>query len=293
MARSRNAARVQGWLDRGLTTLERSRQRWRVVDLGATVVTRPNYANDTLLASYFALRIFVLLFPLAYTLVAGIGLYASSSAGDATDATKNLGITGSLANSIGQAAEGSQRTRVAILVAGVVLTIWAARGALRALRTLTALVWRVPVPKTPLAEWGGLAFVVVVMAVAWLGIVENRLRDHGWSIVAGSVLFGVALGALWWIVAQRLPHRGRRATDLLPGAVLIAVAAPAVHAAVNIYFAPKLAHATTTYGVLGASLVLLTYLIVIGWTLVLACELSAATLEWRERGPEAAVEAGQ
>jgi len=63
----------------------------------------------------------------------------------------------------------------------------------------------------------------------------------------------------------------------------VAVAAPAIHAAVQLYFAPKLARATTTYGVLGASLVLLTYLIVIGWMLVLACELSAALLGWRER----------
>jgi uncharacterized BrkB/YihY/UPF0761 family membrane protein len=158
---------------------------------------------------------------------------------------------------------------------------------------ISAVVWRVPVPKTPLAEWGGVAFVVVVLLVAWLGILENRLRDHGWSVLAGVIVFGVVSGALWWLVAQRLPSRGQRPLDHLPGAALIALAAPAVHAAVNIYFAPKLAHATTTYGVLGASLVLLTYLIVVGWTLVLACELSAGLFEWRGRGDATAVEAGR
>jgi uncharacterized BrkB/YihY/UPF0761 family membrane protein len=281
---------VAAWFERGQATLERSRERWRMVDLGASLVMRPNYANDTLLASYFAMRIFVLLFPLAYTVVAGIGIYASNSSDEARGATKNIGLTGALADSVSQAAEGSQRAHVAVLVAGVLLTIWAARSSLRALRTLSAVVWRVPVPKTPLAEWGGVAFVLVVVLVAWLGIVVNRLRDHGWSILGGAVVFGLVMGALWLIVAQRLPNAGRRPVDHLPGALLIAVAAPAVHAAVNIYFAPKLARATTTYGVLGASLVLLTYLILIGWLLVLACELSAATLDWRERSREAAIE---
>ena len=291
MPASRSPRRTTAWLERGHATLERSRQRWPLVDLGTTMLTRPNYANDTLLASYFAMRIFVLLFPLAYTFVAGIGLYASNSADQTHDATESIGVTGALADSIAQAAEGSQRAHVLILVAGVILTIWAARSALRALRMISAVVWRVPVPKTPLAEWGGVAFVVVILLVAWLGILENRLRDHGWSVLAATILFGLVSGALWWLVSQRLPSGGKRPVDHLPGAVLIAVAAPAVHAAVNIYFAPKLAHATTTYGVLGASLVLLTYLIVVGWTLVLACELSAGVFAWRGRGEANVVEA--
>jgi uncharacterized BrkB/YihY/UPF0761 family membrane protein len=280
---TRSPRRVQAWIERGHAALDHGRERWPLFDLGVTVVTRPDYVNDTLLSSYFAMRLFVLLFPLAYTVVAGIGVYAGSSADRAGDATKNVGITGALASSVADAARGSQRAHVAILVAGLVLTVWAARSGLRALRLLSAVVWRVPVPKTPLAEWGGLAFALGVVFVAGLGIEVNRLHDHGWSLVTAEIGLGLVAGGLWWIVAQRLPNGGRRAVDHLPGAVLVAVAAPAIHAAVQLYFAPKLARATTTYGVLGASLVLLTYLLVVGWMLVLACELSAALLGWRER----------
>jgi uncharacterized BrkB/YihY/UPF0761 family membrane protein len=272
--------------------VDRARERWRLVDLAVTVVTRPNYANDTLLASYFAIRLFVLLFPLAYTVVAGIGLYAGNSAKRAGDTTKDVGLTGALADSVADAAQGSQRGHVVVLVVGLVLTIWAARGGLRALRMTSAIVWRVPVPKTPLAEWGGLAFAVVVVLIAWLSIVTNRLRDNGLSIVATSIGFGLVAGGLWLLISWRLPNGAERPIDNLPGALLVAVAAPAVNVAVQVYFAPKLSRATTTYGVLGSSLVILTYLIVLGWTMVFACELSAAMFEWRQRGNEATAESG-
>jgi uncharacterized BrkB/YihY/UPF0761 family membrane protein len=278
-----------GWLERGQATVERTRQRWRVVDLAVSLVTRPNYATDTLLASYFAMRLFILLFPLAYVVVAGIGLYAANSAERSDDVTSDLGLTGALADSVAEAARGSQQGHVFILAGGLVLTIWAARGGLRALRTMSALVWRVPLRKTPLAEWGGVVFALTVVLTAWLGGLTNRWRQDGVSVVATSIGLGLVAGGLWLVIAWRLPHRAHRPVDHVPGAVLVAVAAPAVNIAVQVYFAPKLKRTTTTYGVLGSSLVLLTYLIVIGWTLVLAHELSAGVLEWRERGRAAAV----
>jgi uncharacterized BrkB/YihY/UPF0761 family membrane protein len=279
-----------GWRGRveGLQAwVERTRRRWRLFDLGVTVVTRPDYVNDTLLSSYFAMRLFVLLFPLAYTAVAGIGLYADSSSATPDDTASNVGLTGTLAESIADAARGSQRSHILILLAGLVLSVWAGRGALRALRILHAAVWRVPAPKTALTDLGGIAFAAAVVVVAWLGTLTSRLRGDGVPIVLTSGALGLAVASLWLLVSWRLPHGAHRRWDLLPGAVLLGVGAPAINIAVQVYFAPRLSRATATYGVLGGSLVLLTYLLVVAWTIVLGTELDAAVLEWRtrERGP--------
>ena len=144
-------------------------------------------------------------------------------------------------------------------------------------------MWRLPVPKTPLAEAGGLAFAVGVVVTLWLGLTTTRLRHRGVPIPLTSGAMGFVVGLLWLWGSGHLPNKARNRRDLLPGAVLIGVAAPALNLAVQLYFAPKLARTTATYGVLGASLVILTYLLVVAWMIILSAELNAGVLEWRLR----------
>jgi uncharacterized BrkB/YihY/UPF0761 family membrane protein len=262
------------------------REGSRVVDLGFTVFTRPDFITDTLLASYIAMRLFVMLFPLAYVAIAGIGLYGSEVASTPTEAVEDSGLTGALATSVARAAEGSSRAHIVVLAVGLALAFWTGRSALRALRVAHASVWRLPVPKVPIASLGGPLLALTVLVVAWLGTLISRLREAGAPIGLTSLAFALVVGLVWIEASWRLPHTADRRTDLLPGAVLVGIGAPSLNLATQLYFGPKLARSTATYGALGGSLVFLTFLLVIAWTIVAGAELNAGVLEWRRRQKE-------
>jgi uncharacterized BrkB/YihY/UPF0761 family membrane protein len=276
--------RLGDLVTQGHEMVEAARARSRAIDFGFFMGTRPNYATDTLLASYFAMRLFLLLFPLAYVLVAGIGLYSEHSESSSQSATHSLGLTGAIADSVAQAAPGSDRAHILVIAIGVALTVWAGRGALRALRLTHAYVWRLPPPKTPLVGPGGLLFAFGVVLLAWSITLSNRWRNAGVPVLVSSSLIGVVMFGLWLLVSLRMPRPPTRGVDLVPGAVLLGVATPLMNLAVQLYFGPKLARSSRTYGVLGSSLVLLAFLVAVGWATVLATELNAAVFEWRNRG---------
>jgi uncharacterized BrkB/YihY/UPF0761 family membrane protein len=254
--------------------LDAARRQSKAIDATATVVMRPRYASDALVAGYLAMRVFVLLFPLAYVFVATVGLSARHSSDTTSEAVGHTGLAGAVANSVAQAASGSQRNQIIALVVGLMATAWAGRGALHAARFAHTIPWRLPNPKTSVASAGGLLAGVVVIFIAWFGNWTSRLRHHGWPVVVVVALTVAVVGAVWWLVSCRLPHRGDR-WDVLPGAVLVGVGSAALHAAVTLYFAPKLSRSSETYGVLGTGVVILAYLVVVAWLVVLAAELSA------------------
>jgi len=276
--------RLGDLVTQGREMVEAARARSRAIDFGFFLGTRPNYATDTLLASYFALRLFLLLFPLAYVLVAGIGIYSEHSSDSSASATHAVGLTGAIADSIAQAAPGSDRGHIFVIAIGVALTAWAGRSALRALRLTHAYVWRLPPPKTRIVEAGGVLFALGVVFLAWAVTLSNRWRNAGVPVIVSSAVIGLAMFGLWLLVSVRMPRPPTRVVDLLPGAVLLGVATPLMNLAVQLYFGPKLARSSRTYGVLGTSLVLLGFLVAVGWSTVLATELNAAVFEWRNRG---------
>jgi uncharacterized BrkB/YihY/UPF0761 family membrane protein len=274
---------LAGWVRGTRQRAVALRERSRTADFAFTLATRPNWAHDTLLTSYLALRIFILLFPLAYMAVAGIGLY-SANVSSPDQAAKDAGLSGSVAASVASAARGSSRGHLVVLAVGLVLTLMTARNAVRALRIAHASIWRVPVPKVPITDPGGPAFAGTVLLGAWMGIIVTRLRNAGAPIGLTSIVFAAIVATIWTEISWRLPHGPVRRRDLIPGAVLVGIGAPALNLATQVYFAPKLARATETYGVLGASLVILTYLLVLAWTIVAGAELNASLADWRRRG---------
>lgn len=281
MQRARQRARQRA---EGIRSdIDRLAQRSKPTNLALSLITRPNYVNDTLLASYFAMRLFILLFPLAYLVVAGIGLYTSGTSSDADSVTRDAGLPGALATSIAEASRNTGRGHLVIIAAGLALSVWAARGALHSLRMVHASAWRMPFPKKPIAEFGAVGFAAGLAVAAWLGVITSRLRDQGAPIGLTSLVYAAMVGTAWWLISWRLPHRASSRRDLIPGAVLVGVGAPSLNLATQLYFAPKLARSTTTYGVLGGSLVFITFLIVVAWTVVVGAELTAGIHEWRHR----------
>jgi uncharacterized BrkB/YihY/UPF0761 family membrane protein len=277
---------IATWKERAKRAVDDVRTRSSLADLGLTILGRPNYAQDTLLTSYIAMRIFVMLFPLAYMAVAGIGLYSDQVTADSGDAVKDAGLTGTLASSVAQAAQGSSKGHLVVFLFGLVLSVWTGRSTVRALRVAHASVWRVAVPRRPITELGGPAAAGVLLIVAWLGVLLTRLRGAGAPIGLTSLALAIIVGAIWLEASWRLPNDAKARRDLLPGAAVVGIGAPLLNLATHLYFAPKLERSTETYGTLGASLVFLTFLLVVAWTIVVGAEVNAGVTEWRRRHQE-------
>jgi membrane protein len=278
IARARR--RIDDGVDQAQTWAESTRQQLPVVDLGLTLIGRVRFVQLSLVAGYLAMRFFVLLFPLAYVVIAGFGLATSRQ--DVLDASEEVGVSGAVANSIADATATSERGHWIALIIGLMATAWAGRGTLRALRIAHAEAWRLPVPKTSYASAGGLPLAALLLATVVYGSWITHLRTEGHHPLLAFALHAIVIGAVWLVVASRMPHaEGAGWVDLAPGAALVGLAAPALNLAVSLYFAPRVARTQATYGALGVGVVLLTYLLVISWLITLSAELNSGILAWR------------
>jgi uncharacterized BrkB/YihY/UPF0761 family membrane protein len=260
--------------------LEEMRQRSPIVNTIVQIVLRPRYTLDTIASGYIALRIFVLMFPIAYIVVAGIGLYANHSESSAKSISEDNGLTGALASSIATAAEASDRGHFAALVVGTVAALWAARGLLKALRISHTLIWRLPDAKYKTLDVAPFLVILAAFLALWLGSVANRLRDtEGVPAGVAFAFHGAVIAVLWFVTSKYLPRGPCTWPYLVPGAVLVGAGAAGLNIAVVVYFGPKLHRSADTYGALGAGLVLITYLLAVGWMIVLSAELNAGIWE--------------
>ena len=111
----------------------------------------------------------------------------------------------------------------------------------------------------------------------------------GWSRAslgaAGLPLTIALLGGfflLWLAVSSELPHpEGLSWRAFIPGAALVAAGMEAIHLATVLYFSHKAEQASASYGALGAALVLLLWLYLLGRLIVAAAFLNAAVWESR------------
>jgi uncharacterized BrkB/YihY/UPF0761 family membrane protein len=271
---------AQGTAEDLYSRADASRRRVPVIDLGFTLAGRFRFLQVSLISGYLAMRFFILLFPLAYVVIAGFGL--TTSRDDVVDAGEDLGLSGAVADSIADAAAASDRGHWIALIVGLMATAWAGRGTLRALRIAHAEAWRLNVPKTSYASPGGLGVAACLLASIMFGSWITSLREDGYSLVLLFIFQGLVVGAVWLAVAVLMPRpEGTRWTDVVPGAALVGLAAPALNLAVAVYFGPRVARTQATYGAIGVGVVILAYLLVISWLIVLSAELNSGVHAWR------------
>jgi uncharacterized BrkB/YihY/UPF0761 family membrane protein len=272
--------RVERTADDLLARAESARRRVPVIDLGFTLAGRVRLVQLSLVSGYLAMRFFILLFPLAYVVVAGFGLTTSHD--DVADTGEDIGLSSAVADSIADAAASSDRGHWIALIVGLMATAWAGRGTFYALRIAHAEAWRVQVPKTSYASPSGLPVAACLLAVSVFGSWITSLREDGFSVLLLFVFQGVVVGALWLGVAWLMPRaEGTGWSYLVPGAVLVALGAPALNLAVTVYFGPRIARTEATYGAVGIGVVILAYLIVISWLISLSAELNSGVYAWR------------
>lgn len=239
-------------------------------------------ARFTILASYLAYRLFLLLPPLMVIVIALAGYQPDATRG----ASEDLGLGRSITRMIASAGADAHQSRLFLLITGLVAFAISGWGMLGALQFSWALLWRIPVSKFPGKTsafvrmlGSGILFAVVIF-------ISAKVRSAG--VVGG--LAGVSTSLLSVFVAYLglgwiLPRRSKEWFWLLPGAALGAGGQVLLQAIATWYLPGKLADASATYGALGITLTVLTYLFLLGLLLTLAPALNAVMWERYEAAP--------
>lgn len=252
------------------------------VGVFAAMVERAMETQFKMLASYLAFRLFLLLPPLILVVIALAGYEPQQ----ATDASESLDLGRSITRMIATAGADAHRSRLPLLLTGLIAFAISGWGMLGALQMSWAMLWRIPVSKFPgkasafFRMFGsGILFAMVIF-------ISARVRSAGVAgglagATASLVSVFVAYLGLGWI----LPRRSKEWFWLLPGAALGAGGQVLLQAVATWYLPGKLADASATYGALGITLTVLGYLFLLGLLLTLAPTLNAVMWECYQAEP--------
>jgi uncharacterized BrkB/YihY/UPF0761 family membrane protein len=278
--------RLQARVAEGQARLEQARARSPAVDTAFGVLRRERPVATGILAAALAFRLFALLIPLTYVLVAGLGFFAT--AGTRAGAGGGDHLSDLVVDSIAAVARTSQRGRFIALIVGGVATLVAAGGVVEVLRWIHVLAWRLaPVcqrqnPRLVLGLVSGAVLAFGASAAAeWARAAASGLANEFTVLLTTASTQVALLAALWLALSRALPRPAVPWTALLPGSVLFAGGFLAYNLAVTVYFAPRAARASAVYGSLGVALVLLVSLFLFSRLAVAAAELNATLWERR------------
>lgn len=279
--------RLRARAERATDYYQRLAKTRPALGLPAASFTRYAARQGFLLASAFAFRMFLWLLPLALLLT---GIFAGLL-GDHPDrldqATRAAGITGAASREVVVALqEGHQSWWVAVLV-GTVLLLWTTRALMTNLRMVSAHAWQVPLPRQRFAEMLVTTVVFAFGTVALLGAAALSSHMAGWfpgGLLVSAIVEAVLASAAWTAMCLRLPDRRNHWSDLVPGGVLVGIGLAVMHTISRTYLPERMARSSQLYGALGASGVILAWLLLIGHLVVggaiansVWCEYRAAT----------------
>jgi uncharacterized BrkB/YihY/UPF0761 family membrane protein len=273
----------------GQASVERARSRSLVVDTVVGVLRRERPVAVGILAASLAFRLFALVIPLAYVLVAGLGFAGAASGGSSRPGGGDrLGTL--VVDSIAAAVRTSNRGAWLALAFGVLATLLAGAGVVEVLRWIHVLAWRVTPSRGRSGAWlvlglvGGLVIVVATSTVAERARADAKgLASELTVMLVTAAVQVVVLAVLWLALSYALPRPAAVPwTALVPGALLFGAGFQGFNLAVTLYFAPRAARASTVYGSLGVALTLLVSLFLFARLAVAAAELNALLWERRQ-----------
>lgn len=259
-----------------------------VAEMGWRTVRRDTSIGGSVLGAALAYRIFIWLLPFVLALLLLLALVADVGDGSIAELVEDAGLTGFIASSVAEAAEG---TRGWAVVSALVLTLFVllyqSSSLLRSIRAVTALAWGLPVSRLPSPARSTLLFLVWLVAFVVVASSAAPIRHalgFPLDVLADLVVYSVGLPLLWlglsWFL---LPHRAATWTDLVPGALLVGFGIGAIGLFNTLVLFPWLVEREETYGVLGIAAGLLFGFFLIGRTMELAAALNATLAEDRRR----------
>jgi uncharacterized BrkB/YihY/UPF0761 family membrane protein len=262
-----------------------ARRRIPALDAAFDVGERDRDVAGGLLAGAVAFRLFLWLVPFSLAAVTVMGWIAADTDLTTGDLARRFGIVGVAARYVNDASEQSTTTLVVVLVISLYALLLASRSSVRAIRLAHLLAWRMPIVRfrgsIAAGVWfaGGATWLVVVA-----GLINTVRARHAGPGIALLLALIVLYGAVWFAASRALPHPPEvPARALVPGAIVFAIGAEVLHVLTVVWYANRLEHSSELYGSLGAAVVLLAWLYLLG-RLTISSAIVNASL-WRRSHP--------
>jgi membrane protein len=270
-----------GFLRRLPATIDRFQQRHAVV--GFPLAVRQKFADDQggYLAASVTYYAFLSIFPLLLVLVTLLG-YALE--GDPSLQHRVLGSALADFPVIGpqlQANVHSLRGSVAALIVGVAVAVWAGTGVALALENAQDHVWGVPIRRrvNPLyARLRALLWIAVIGGVTLVGTVlgsASAFAEYGPAVRLLALVVSLGINLVVFLAVFRvLTSHSAAWRDLLPGAVVAALAWEVLQTAGGYIIDRQLRHASSTYGVFAIVIGLLSWIYLAATVTLLSAEIN-------------------
>lgn len=259
-----------------------------VAEIGWRTLRRDASIGGSVLGAALAYRIFVWLLPFVLVIVLTLALVVDQTDGNIGEAVRDAGLTGFMASSVADAAQGTRGWAVALgLVAALFVLAYQSSALLRAIRAVTALAWHLPVTRVPSPARSSLLFLgwlVAFIAVAGSAAPIRRALVFPLDLLVNLIAYGAGLTVLWLVLSWfLLPHDADNWLELVPGALAVGAGVGAIGLFNTLVLFPWLSEREETYGVLGVAAGLLFGFFLIGRTMELAAALNATLAEERRR----------
>jgi uncharacterized BrkB/YihY/UPF0761 family membrane protein len=262
--------------------LDGARSRSRVLDLSLEVIERDSDIGGSILGGALAYRLFVFFVPLAFLLVAALGLASSWFGTSPYEVGSEVGVVGLITKEVAATSRNGAGWWVALVALGAL--VYATSVLHRAVAIVNALAWQRSAASAKAGRRSTAVFALGIAAQLILTGATGPLRPpYGIVNVVVLLAYVAGIGAIWLVMSLRLPHGLAGWTDLLPGALLYAVGLLLVHV-FNVYVLARLHESrTNTYGTLGAAAAVLLGLYFIGRLIVAATVINATLFDRRAR----------
>jgi len=223
----RRREQLEAMLADGQARLERARSRSMVVDTMVGVVRRERPVAVGILAASLAFRLFAMMIPLIYVLVAGLGFAAQASAGKGS-ARPGDELADLVVASVADATTSSERARWLALILGGVATLVAAAAVLEVLRWVHLLAWRMAPSRSRASARLVLGLIAGVAVVGTTSTLAEQARADAKGLATELTVILLSAGVqvavlavLWLALSLAMPRPPSVPwTSLVPGALL-------------------------------------------------------------------------
>jgi uncharacterized BrkB/YihY/UPF0761 family membrane protein len=263
-----------------------ARGRSQTIDSAFLVAEHDTDVGGGVLAGAVAYRLFLFIVPLAFFLVYGIGFGANVAGESPKSLATGLGVGSFIAKAVTGGSAQSEASRITIFIFAGFASVLGAHSALKVIRIVHGLVWRVRFPKMQHAWRATGVFLVVIAAALVVSAATAYIeRTSRLGAVGGEIILYAVAFAVWLFISWKMPHtEGIPWTALVPGSLLFAGGVVIMRIATIYFFDNYLVHKSETYGAVAGSLVLLLWVYIIG-RIVIASVVLNSTLASRPRPP--------
>ena len=278
-----HARGLRGWI-------EAARASSPALDATFAAIERDSELGGNMLAGALAYRLFLFALPLAFFVVSGLGLLASTLGVNANLIVNSVGFTGVVTKQVVSGSKGPSSWWVAL--SSFFVLVYATTALLRAVTKVQSLAWEHSavsgkVSRRSLGFFGLALAGQLALAVGW-GAVNHQTAIGG---IVTLVVVVLAVAGLWLLASLELPHSGARWPNLIAGSLFYGIGLVGVQIANVLILSRLMQEKSSTYGALGIAATILLGFFFVGRVIVGAAVLNATLYERHSRAAAAVDEA--